>query len=143
MRKINPETGKPYPRKRPMQWEQAFRIGRHRKAHAKIIADGFVECASFSQLPMTNNGGWKIIDATIHPDGTRLYVKMEAGWYAERQRRNDEFTAQQDAWRKQPANRFVGDYGKYNIGQLLGEAEVVDKAKPTKLHSAHNQRTMR
>jgi len=109
MRKTNPETGKPYQRKKPMRWKEAFRIVRHRKAHEKLIADGFVECGSFAQLPLTNNGGYKAIDAAVHPDGSRLYVKMEAGWYAERDRAKAYRDEQQQAWR----NQYLNPAGNY------------------------------
>lgn len=77
MRNVNPETGKPYPRVRPMRMAEAFRIVRHRKAHDAIIAQGFVELLEHSAFPaaIRIGGSGKYTEVCLHPDGSRIYAK--------------------------------------------------------------------
>lgn len=76
MRGIDPQTGKPYPRSRPINWEATRSIIRHRQAHARILAQGFAEVREFSAFPFGGrNRLAKYSEATVHPDGTRIYVK--------------------------------------------------------------------
>lgn len=73
---IDPQTGKPYPRSRPIDWAATRRILRHRQAHVRILAQGFAEVHEFSAFPFGgSNRLAKYSEATVHPDGTRIYVK--------------------------------------------------------------------
>lgn len=77
MRSVNPATGKPYPRSRPLDWRVTKSILRHRQAHARILAQGFVEVLEFSQFPCGgSNRGARYSEAIVHPDGSRIYVKI-------------------------------------------------------------------
>jgi hypothetical protein len=70
--------GTPYPRRRPLDWERTRDILRHRQAHRDILKAGFAEVHEFAGFPnwMNKGCGKKMIDSCIHPDGTRLYVKI-------------------------------------------------------------------
>ncbi len=78
MRQIDPNTGKPYLRKRPLRLCDAFRIARHRRAHEKLIADGWIELRSHSAFPgdLHIGGSGKYEAVCLHPDGSRIYVKQ-------------------------------------------------------------------
>ncbi len=57
---------------------RAFEIVRHRKAHDRLIADGWVELRSHSAFPGDLNigGSGKYEAICLHPDGSRIYVKQ-------------------------------------------------------------------
>jgi hypothetical protein len=70
-------NGKPYPRKRPVDWAAVRRILRHRQEHRAIIRDGFTEVGHFGAWFYLDQGRKVLTDARVHPDGTRLYVRLE------------------------------------------------------------------
>lgn len=74
MRSINPETGLPYPRKKPVNWPVVQRILKHRQAHRDILARGFVEVYEFQAFPVKHMSA-----ACVHPDGSRLYIMAKEG----------------------------------------------------------------
>jgi hypothetical protein len=70
------DDGTPYPRRRPVNWEKTRSILRHRQRHRDILKAGFVEVGHFGPWQYTQQGK-KIVEAIPHPDGSRLYVKLE------------------------------------------------------------------
>lgn len=62
-----------------MRLARAFRIVRHRKAHEALIADGWIELLdSTGAFPaaLRMGGSGKYTDVCLHPDGSRIYVKV-------------------------------------------------------------------
>lgn len=50
---------------------------KHRQAHRDLLREGFVEVRK-DPLLVRDFTRFVFTDSAIHPDGTRLYVKMEA-----------------------------------------------------------------
>ncbi len=78
MRSINPETDKPWPKKRPVNWSFVRRVLKWRQADKRIRGEGFEKVEAFSSLPWESPyHTHRILEARIHPDGQTLYVKTE------------------------------------------------------------------
>lgn len=78
MRPLNPGTGKPWPRQRPVDWTMVRRFLTWRQADRDIKAQGFQKVRAFASLPWESPYcTHRITDTAIHPDGCTLYVKTE------------------------------------------------------------------
>lgn len=78
MRPINPETGHPWPRKRPINWEQTRSILKYRQEACRHRRDGFTEVSGFSNHPWDSpDCSHIIIDTRIGHGGRSLWVKLE------------------------------------------------------------------
>lgn len=76
MRSINPETGKPYSRRRPIKWDAVRSILRYRQEDRRLCKEGFEKVGAFAPLPWETNPPRAIIEARIAHDGRNLYVKI-------------------------------------------------------------------
>jgi hypothetical protein len=77
-RSFNPDTGKPYPRRRPVDWKTVRRVLAYRQADREIRAEGFIRVRAFAGLKWESPAlSHRIIETRIHPDGMGLYVKLE------------------------------------------------------------------
>jgi hypothetical protein len=82
MRSINPETGQPYPRRKPVNWRGVRSILAWRQADKRLRDQGFVALNAFAAFPWTNGHpdswrGPRIVATAHHPDGQNVYVKLE------------------------------------------------------------------
>lgn len=78
MRPIDPATGKPYPRRHPINWAMVRRVLSWRQADKRIRDDGFERVNAFAGLSWESpHCSHRILEARIHPDGRALYVRTE------------------------------------------------------------------
>lgn len=78
MRAINPATGSPYPRRRPVDWGRTRDILRYRQESARHKRDGFTLVSGFSNHPWDSPDiSHIIVDTRIGHGGRSLWVKLE------------------------------------------------------------------
>lgn len=78
MRSINPETGRPWPRHRPINWPSLKAILAYRKESKRLSDDGFIRVGAFSNLPWESpNISHLVVEARIAHGGRSLWVKLE------------------------------------------------------------------
>jgi hypothetical protein len=76
MRPINPETDRPYPRRRPIDWATVRRTLTWRQADKRLRDQGYIPLNPFAAFPWTQGRG-RVVATAHHPDGQHVYVKLE------------------------------------------------------------------
>lgn len=76
MRPINPETGKPYPRTRPIDWKRTRETLAWRQADKRFIDAGYIPLNEFAAFPWSKTLE-RVVATAHHPSGQRVYVKIE------------------------------------------------------------------
>jgi hypothetical protein len=75
MRSTNPETGKPFPRNRPVDWAAVARIRAYRSEHRRMAAAGYVE-REILHPQLGSHMGLRVVAATPSADGRHVFVKI-------------------------------------------------------------------
>lgn len=75
MRSINLETGRAYPRKRPVDWAAVRRILAYRRERSAMTKAGYIE-REILQGGYSDYNGRRIVDAIPSADGRRVFVKV-------------------------------------------------------------------
>lgn len=76
MRPFNPETGKPWPRKKPVDWDSVRSTLRYRQEDKRLRDAGFTRISAFAALswesPMCTH---LVTDAVVAHGGRSVYVR--------------------------------------------------------------------
>ena len=75
MRSIDPATGKPFPRKRPVKWTFVARAIAHRRERRQMKQAGFVE-RGILQDTYGPHMGKRIVEAVPSADGQSIFIKV-------------------------------------------------------------------
>lgn len=90
MRAFNPGTGKPYPRRRLVNWPEIRSILRYRQEAKRLQSEGFVKVNAFTMLQWESPSFTHLIkEARIGHGGKTLWVKLEPARQYNAQRHAD------------------------------------------------------
>ena len=92
MRKIDPETGIPFQRKRPVNWQFVRSTLAFRREMQRMKRAGYVARRMFNEQ-LGSDMGKRIVDAVPSADGRILFLKIEGGNAPEA-----DYSAQDRAW---------------------------------------------
>lgn len=78
MRSIDPATGKPYPRRKAMNWKYVAETIAYQREHRRLIRQGYQRLSGFTNLPWCSpDMSHVVVGSVIAHQGRSLYVKLQ------------------------------------------------------------------
>jgi hypothetical protein len=75
MRRVVPSTGKPYPRKRPINWAFVKEVLKTRRERQRMTNAGFVQHGIVEPQNAAHRG-LKVVDAVPSEDGQSVFLRI-------------------------------------------------------------------